>query len=207
MKIKSIATLLVVSLVLASGAVGCKKKLQKTTPLPPQSGQGIQGTSTAGPIGDLPPIDTSDIDDGTLGDPLVEGAGIPLAGGFDDWIEDRATFATETVYFDFDKSNVKMSEISKVESVATLFKTMQGKALRIEGHCDERGTAEYNRALGERRALSIRELLITLGIPAEIIDTRTYAEGRPLDPAQTEEAYAQNRRGEFIVLSPPGAAN
>jgi peptidoglycan-associated lipoprotein len=75
-------------------------------------------------------------------------------------------------------------------------------ALLVEGHCDERGTEEYNRALGERRALAVREQLAMAGADVSRVVTRSYGEDRPADPGRTEAAYAKNRRGEFVVLTP-----
>lgn len=202
MKIKPIVNLLVLSLILSGGAVGCKKKLQKTTPLPGRSAS-IEGDAATGPMVSVPPVEPTGLNEGVL-EAGTEG-GIPQVNDFSSWEEDRTTFATETVYFDFDKSNIKSSEVGKIENVANLFKNMPTKALRIEGHCDERGTEEYNRALGERRALSVREYLITLGVDASRVETRSYGEDRPVNPEPTEAAYAQNRRGEFIVLTKPGS--
>ena len=71
----------------------------------------------------------------------------------------------------------------------------------IEGHCDQRGTAEYNLPLGDRRAQSARAYLISLGIPAERLKTVTYGSEFPFDPGTTEEAYAKNRRAHFVVTS------
>jgi peptidoglycan-associated lipoprotein len=80
----------------------------------------------------------------------------------------------------------------------------RGKALRIEGHCDERGTEEYNRSLGDRRALSIREKLVQLGLDPEMLPTISFGEEKPVDPGHNEAAWSRNRRGELILLSPPG---
>ena len=113
-------------------------------------------------------------------------------------------FASETVYFDFDKSNVKPSEIAKITRVANAMKNYPGKGVRIEGHCDERGTEEYNRALGERRALAIREHLVRMGVDARQTDTISYGEDRPKDPGHNDAAYAKNRRGEFILMNTGG---
>ena len=203
MKLKAILNLLIVTGLLVGGATGCKKKLQRTTPLPGRTAAPVGDANPGGPLlGEMPPIDLgAGSDSGVLSD-----AGIPLSNADRrTWFEDRQTFAGEVVYFDFDKSNVRSSEVAKIENVAALFNTLSGKALRIEGHCDERGTEEYNRALGERRALSIREYLITLGVNANDIETVSYGEDRPVDISGTEQAMAANRRGEFIVLSPPGA--
>ena len=76
--------------------------------------------------------------------------------------------------------------------------------MKIEGHCDERGTEEYNRALGERRALALREELARLGIDPGRVDTISYGKDRPVDTGRDESAHRKNRRGEFVVLTPPG---
>ena len=77
----------------------------------------------------------------------------------------------------------------------------QNKIL-VEGHCDERGTEEYNRALGERRALSVRDRLVELGVGADRIRTMSLGEDRPADPGFSGDAYQANRRGEFVLLKP-----
>jgi peptidoglycan-associated lipoprotein len=74
-------------------------------------------------------------------------------------------------------------------------------AVRVEGHADERGTEGYNLALGERRALSIREYLVNLGVPGTRVDTISYGESNPADPRSNEEAWRRNRRGEFVLLT------
>ena len=76
-------------------------------------------------------------------------------------------------------------------------------AVRVEGNCDERGTEEYNRALGERRALALREELVRLGVDPSRVDTVSYGEDKPVDPGHDESAWRKNRRGDFILLSPP----
>jgi len=124
---------------------------------------------------------------------------------FSQWVQNAEIFAAQTVYFDFDKAAIKSGDLSKVEAVATQLKGMAGKAVRIEGHCDERGTEEYNRSLGERRALAVRESLIRLGVAADMIDTISYGEDRPAEQGHSEVAWSKNRRGVFILLTPPGA--
>ena len=131
----------------------------------------------------------------------------PVSGDrFADWKENREEFSAQTVRFDFDSAVIKKSEVGKLEEVARRMKAnFAGKALRIEGHCDERGTEEYNRALGDRRALSIREKLVTLGVDSEMLPTISFGEDKPVDTAHTDAAFAKNRRGELILLSPPGS--
>jgi peptidoglycan-associated lipoprotein len=93
-----------------------------------------------------------------------------------------------------------------LEEVARRMKSnFQGKALLVEGHCDERGTEEYNRSLGDRRALSVREKLAQLGLDAEIVHTISFGEEKPIDPGHNDAAWSANRRGELILCSPPGA--
>ena len=134
-----------------------------------------------------------------------KGDGLSAAkGDFSNWIENRDEFKGQTIYFEFDKSTIKPSEVGKLEEVARKMKTQfQGKALRIEGHCDERGTEEYNRSLGDRRALSIREKLVALGLNPEMVPTVSFGEDKPADLGHAEAAWSKNRRGELILLSPP----
>jgi peptidoglycan-associated lipoprotein len=107
------------------------------------------------------------------------------------------------VYFDYDSSVIKPSEKSKVAAVADYLKSNSANAVKIEGHCDERGTEEYNRSLGERRALALREELVGLGTDAARVDTISYGKDRPASPGHDEAAWKMNRRGGFIVLTPP----
>lgn len=137
--------------------------------------------------------------------PIAGGPGIPTEGlgTFEGMLMDTNVFKANTVYFDFDRSNVRPSERSKVEDVAGFLKGNLSNKLLIEGHCDERGTEEYNRALGERRALAIREYLANLGIGPERVRTLSYGEDRPAVDGHDEAAWSKNRRGEFILLRPP----
>jgi len=116
---------------------------------------------------------------------------------------DTAALAAYTVYFEYDRSAIKPSEQSKLDSIATFLKSTPGVQLLVEGHCDERGTEEYNRALGERRAIAAREYLLQKhGISSELVTTASFGEDKPASLEKTEEAYAKNRRDEFIVLRP-----
>jgi len=137
---------------------------------------------------------------GTLSDGSIEQAG--RVNYNEDYDMDSSTFSSNTVYFDFDRSNVRSSERVKVEEVALYLQRESRNGVLVDGHCDERGTEEYNRALGERRALSVREYLARLGIDSSRIYTRSFGEDMPADPGQNEAAYSKNRRGEFILLIP-----
>ncbi|MBI3192593.1 MAG: OmpA family protein, partial [Pedosphaera parvula] len=132
---------------------------------------------------------------------------IETAKGMEDlfegkYIKDASFFGPNTVYFDFDRSTVRAGERVKVEEVALYLKGDGNVKLLVEGHCDERGTEEYNRALGERRALSLREYLVNLGIGPGRIYTISYGEDQPAVPGHSEAAWAKNRRGSFVLLKP-----
>ena len=195
MKLNKFTNLLVVGLVVCVAAAGCKKKPVGVTELP------------GGRAGK--PVDTGS--GGTLkgNEPLTSEPGGP--GGIpsnpanlhEGWIEDAAALKTDTVYFDYDSSVLKNAEKPKVAAVADYLKANSAKAVRVEGNCDERGTEEYNRALGERRALAVREELIRLGIDPTRADTISYGKDKPAVQGHDESAWKQNRRDDFIVLSPP----
>jgi len=114
--------------------------------------------------------------------------------------EEIKRFEAEDIHFDFDKYNIRpdAAEILK-KKAEWLLKNPQVHIL-IEGHCDERGTEEYNLALGERRANSAKRFLVNLGVDPERISIISYGEERPLDPRHCEEAWARNRRCHFIVI-------
>ena len=103
------------------------------------------------------------------------------------------------INFDFDSSIIRPDarEILKVNADFLLKSRIS--SIVVEGHCDERGTAEYNMALGQRRAQETKKYLVNLGIKESTIRTISYGEERPLDPGNTEEAWAKNRRAHFLI--------
>lgn len=103
------------------------------------------------------------------------------------------------IHFDFDSSSIRADAREILKNNADYFIRNRTSSIIIEGHCDERGTAEYNMALGERRAQETKKFLVNLGIDESIIKTISYGEERPLDPNNTEEAWAKNRRAHFVV--------
>ena len=107
-----------------------------------------------------------------------------------------------TVYFDFDRATIKPGETSKIDEVVSYLKANRTHAVQIEGHCDERGTEQYNLSLGERRALAVREYLVTAGIQPDRVFTISYGESRPAVPGHNEAAWSKNRRGVFVLLTP-----
>jgi peptidoglycan-associated lipoprotein len=103
------------------------------------------------------------------------------------------------VFYDFNSSELNTEAVATLRANADLFRKYPTWAVTIEGHCDERGTAEYNLALGERRAVSARTYLVSLGIAADRLRIVSYGKEFPFDPAHTEEAWARNRRGHFVI--------
>lgn len=105
----------------------------------------------------------------------------------------------QNIYFDYDKSNIRSDAREILKANAEIFTRNSSATIVVEGYCDERGTTEYNMALGERRAQETKQYLGNLGINASRIETISYGEERPLDPRSTEEAWAQNRRVQFLL--------
>lgn len=190
MKCTKFINLTAATLLLVVVTVGCKRTPQGTTPLGGYPPKGITGEAPSGP---LPGLDGPGA------------TGIPISGDKAGWGVDPnqpAVLRDNTVYFDYDRANVRASETSKLDAIASFMKG-GSKAVRIEGHCDERGTEEYNRALGEKRALAVREYLARAGVDANMIDTISHGEDKPSVPGHDQAAWAKNRRAEFLLLQPP----
>lgn len=177
-------------------ASGCKKNHGMITPMP--------GAPTRTPT-DLPPTEPMKPEDATGGDIAKPTGGIYMGEnrGHVGWKEARDVFQAETIHFAFDSSVVRTGDMSKLDNVASYLKMHLTDAVRVEGNCDDRGTEEYNRALGERRALAAREELVKRGITPDRIETLSYGKDKPLDTGKTDAAYAKNRRDDFVLLSPP----
>lgn len=114
--------------------------------------------------------------------------------------EGRTSAGLLPVYFDFDKYNMRSGQTSRLDQNAKWLKKNPTAKIRIEGNCDERGSNEYNLALGERRANSAQEYLTNLGIAPERIETLSYGEERPLCFEHDEECWTKNRRADFIMI-------
>ncbi len=107
--------------------------------------------------------------------------------------------ALEIIYFDFDKYNLTFAARQTIGRNADWMNAFPDAIIQIEGHCDERGTEEYNIALGDRRAGAVKDYLVSLGVDASRLHTISYGEERPADPGHDEDAWASNRRAEFKV--------
>jgi len=191
MKPTQLAKSLLLALGLTAAALGCHKRPSNVTDLPgykpeivgdPFATNAIDPNLLAGTNGPQPMVD-----------PNIR----------KDWPRDRKIFAANTVHFDYDSSVVKSGEKSKVTAVAIYLKANMADAVEIEGHCDERGTEEYNRSLGDRRALALREALAAQGVDPMRVDTISYGKDRPVDTGKSEAAHRKNRRGEFVLEKHP----
>jgi len=107
----------------------------------------------------------------------------------------------KTVYFDFDKYNLREDAKADLDANYELLVEFADAFVKIEGHCDERGTIEYNMSLGEKRAKAVMDYLVGRGINANRLSVISYGKERPVDPRSTEDAWAKNRRSEFRIIS------
>jgi peptidoglycan-associated lipoprotein len=167
------------ALIASMGLVGCAKKK-------PQ-----MGSNTMGSDGGLPPAVGTGVsttgNGGVMGTrPLLGGAEMDAAGQF------------TPVYFAYDSAVIRPGELAKLQAVANAVKG-SAKSLVVQGHCDERGTAEYNRALGERRAQAARTELVKLGVDGAKITTISYGKDRPVELGHDDTAFSRNRRCEFVL--------
>jgi peptidoglycan-associated lipoprotein len=105
------------------------------------------------------------------------------------------------VFFDLDSAELTSDAQATLTANAGVLKKYARWVVTIEGHCDERGTAEYNLALGERRAVAAKAYLVSLGIDADRLRPVSYGKEFPFDPGHTEEAWAKNRRGHFVITA------
>ncbi|PLX84041.1 MAG: peptidoglycan-associated lipoprotein [Desulfuromonas sp.] len=160
-------------------AVGCAKKPAPTAALPMED---------APVVTEMPSEDVRGIRDGELDQQAVEDMTPPTV------VE---VAGLERIYFDFDQYTLSAEARATLAANADYLKANPGSKVRIEGHCDERGSDEYNLALGERRALAAKNYLNSLGVAASRLSFISFGEEVPLDPRRSSEAWAANRRAEF----------
>lgn len=120
--------------------------------------------------------------------------------------EARATLE-EMVFFDYDMSNLRDDAEATLRSKVDILRASPQVQIRIEGHADERGSTEYNMALGNRRAEAIRQFLVGFGLAENRFEIVSFGEGRPLQQGSTESAWARNRRGQFVITAGANAIN
>jgi peptidoglycan-associated lipoprotein len=131
----------------------------------------------------------------------IEGDGLAVTGlPFDESRTRLNDVVVEPLYFGYDSFVLPPAEISKVQNVVAILQQNPNYVMIIEGHCDERGSNEYNLSLGEQRALAVRNYIIDMGIAAERIQSRSFGEERPAVQGSGEGAWSLNRRGEFAFF-------
>ena len=119
----------------------------------------------------------------------------PTTGG----VDTESSKYLKRFHFDFDRYTIRSDAVSTLKDNARWMKESSSKSFVVEGHCDERGTNEYNMALGERRAKAAKDYLVNLGVSASKLTIISFGEERPADSGHSESAWAQNRRGEFLI--------
>jgi peptidoglycan-associated lipoprotein len=190
------AVVLAALVVVSAGA--CHKKVPSIeNPAPPPAAASPEPTLVTPARPPAPPAHAKE----TVKEPAMA-APAPI-------VEDRISSASldeinknsplKPVFFNFDQSEISPESQKALEANADVLKRNPAWVVTIEGHCDERGTAEYNLALGERRAGSARAYLVSLGIPADRLRTVSYGKEFPFDPGHDEAAWAKNRRAHFVV--------
>jgi peptidoglycan-associated lipoprotein len=188
---RSLATLVVTAALMTAVACGKKTPPVARPAPPPPANTG----STAPSRPPAPP------------EPVREPSVIPPEPVRDDAISSASlddlnkNSPLKPVYFELDSSDLTAANQKTLDEDAALLKRYTSWAVTVEGHCDERGTAEYNLALGERRAIAARAYLISLGIAADRLRTVSYGKEFPFDPGHDESAFAKNRRAHFVITT------
>ncbi|HEV8234344.1 MAG TPA: peptidoglycan-associated lipoprotein Pal [Gemmatimonadaceae bacterium] len=187
---RSIATLVALATILTAAACG-KKTPPVARPMPPPP----PPAETAPPSPPAPP------------EPAREPVSVPPDPVRDDAISSASldelnkNSPLKPVYFELDSSDLSAANQRTLDEDAALIKRYSTWTVTIEGHCDERGSAEYNLALGERRAMAARTYLVSLGIAATRLRTVSYGKEFPFDPGHDEAAFAKNRRAHFVITA------
>lgn len=195
MKMNRIVFPLALTLAAMLATTGCKHTPVKVTPMYGAQNNNLNDRQPTDTLPPSPPFN-AETGPGTGTTPTS-----PL-GEFEGMIKDPAALAANTIHFAFDSAAIKKGEKDNLVAVASALKSGLNDKLLIEGNCDERGTDEYNRALGERRALAAREALAKLGVSADRIRTLSNGKDKPADPGHDDSAWAKNRNDTFVLLHP-----
>ena len=179
------------AVVLVTAAEACKKNAPVARPTPPPPVAAVAATTPPRPPAPPQPVAEPVI---VPPEPVREDS---IASGSLDEINRNSPL--KPLFFEFDSSDIPVDGRAVLESNAAVMKQYSSWAVTIEGHCDERGTAEYNLALGERRAVAARAYLVSLGVSADRLRTVSYGKEFPFDPGHDEGAYIKNRRAHFVV--------
>jgi peptidoglycan-associated lipoprotein len=181
---------LAVLVIVAIGAGACGKKqppVARPLPPPPPPTESARPPAPPPPVSEPAPVPPVPVTDDAIG-----------SRSLDDINRDSPL---KPAFFGLDQSEVDGAGQQVLQGNADVLKKYGSWQITVEGHCDERGTAEYNLALGERRAVAARNYLVSLGIAADRIKTVSYGKEFPFDAAHTEAAWAKNRRAHFVVTA------
>jgi peptidoglycan-associated lipoprotein len=190
---RHLASLLVLAACVSLAACGGKKRppaLAGAPPPPPAAGSEFDDTLPTQPVDEGPDVVAMEGEYAT---------GSDLESDYESTFEEGSPLAD--VHFQYDSSALTEAARATLEKHALWLQSRRDVRLTIEGHCDKRGTTEYNLALGEQRARAVWDYLVSLGVAPERLRTVSYGKERPLDPSDTEEAFAKNRRAHFSVSS------
>jgi peptidoglycan-associated lipoprotein len=180
-----------IAFVLAVTIGACAKKVPPIAKAPPPPPSTSTGTTK-------PPAPPEPVVEPTVVPPMPVAEDAISGKSLDDLNRDSPL---QPVFFEVDSADLSGAGQSTLQQNAGMLKKYAAWQITIEGHCDETGTAEYNLALGERRALAARDYLVSLGIPATRVRTVSYGKEFPFDPARNEAAYAKNRRAHFVITA------
>lgn len=189
--VRSVAVVVLASAIVALGAACAKKSPPVARPMPPPP----PAEETPGTTPPKPPR------------PVTEEPVVPPEPLREEEMESRTLdelnrdSPLQPAFFPYDSSEVSSEARQALDANADVLRRYSTWVVTIEGHCDERGTAEYNLALGERRAVAARTYLVSLGIPADRLRVVSYGKEFPFDPGHTEAAYAKNRRAHFVITA------
>lgn len=183
---RSRAQFIIVFLAIAFGIAGCHKQAPPVTePAPVSSGSGSSGPGPRGSVS-APSVPATPADNGA-----AEAARRKTA----------EAILVQMIHFDYNQAVLRPEDKAVLDAKASLLKANPDARIRITGHCDERGSDQYNIALGMRRATAAKEYLTVLGIEGARIEMSSLGREQPLDPGHSEESWARNRRDEFMLTA------
>lgn len=186
--------LLIVLLVLTTVAACNRRRTPVAAPTaPPPTTAAPPGITTA------PPAPPTRVEESLPVPPQPKVEDDPIANRSIDDLNRNSPL--RPVFFTVDSAELDDAGRAAASANADVLRKYSRWVITVEGHCDERGTPEYNLALGERRAAAVKAYIVSLGIAADRVRTISYGKEFPFDPARTEEAYAKNRRGHFVITS------
>jgi len=179
---KKLLIFVLVVAVALSFTAACKKKPKEVPPPPPQ-------------VKEQPKVEK--VEQPVVKEPVLTEEEIYLQKSLEQINREKPL---ATIYFDYDKALIRDDAKPVLEANATWLTKFKTIKILIEGHCDERGTEEYNLALGEKRAKATMDYLVNLGLAAGRMKVISYGKSQPVDPGHTEAAWQKNRRAQFLVI-------